>query len=425
MPDARFQPLTGFRDLSPEDCSVRNYIFNCWKRVAHRYGFSEYEGPMVEATELYMKKTGGELPAQLFRFEDQGGRDITLRPELTASLGRIAAGYQREYTKPLKWFEIGSFFRYEKPQKGRLREFYQFNADILGEQDPGADAELVSLAIDCMREFGFKKDDFVVRISDRQAWIKFATEKGISEESIPTFLGIVDKLERDRPEDTNRKLAPFKLERAELEQFITNPPAGSSERYEALYDNLSARGLTDYIKLDLSIVRGLAYYTGLVFEIFDTSKNLRAIAGGGRYDTLVAALSNNAVDMPATGFAMGDAVIRHLIEETPHANALLQDFVSQGATDLYLVVPNEEKRPEALRLLSLLRDMGFRVDLSLSPAKFGAQFQRAEKQGAKYAIIIGDEAPLSYDLRNLSDRNTETFNMESLIEQLQNLFPQI
>lgn len=425
MPDARFQPLTGFRDFSPEDCAIRNYIFESWKRVAHRYGFNEYEGPTLEATELYMKKTGGELPSQLFRFEDQGGRDVTLRPELTASLGRIAAGYQREYVKPLKWFEIGSFFRYEKPQKGRLREFYQFNADILGEKNPGADAELISLAIDCMREFGFRKEDFIVRVSDREAWIKFATAKGVKEDDIPAFLGIVDKLERDRPEDTNRKLLPFGMERGELEAFIAEPPAGSSERYEALYENLSARGLGEYVKLDLSIVRGLAYYTGLVFEIFDTSKNLRAIAGGGRYDTLVTALSNNAVDLPATGFAMGDAVIRHLIEQTPHASELMQNYISAGACDVFLVVPEESSFPQAHRLASLLRDMGFRVDLPLSPAKLGSQFQRAEKQGARQAIIIGAEAPEIYELRNLADRSSEKFNMEELIEKLQTLFPQI
>ena len=144
MPDARFQPLPGFRDFAPADCAVRNYLFNAWKKVAHRYGFLEWEGPTVEATELYLKKSGGELPTQLFRFTDQGDRDITIRPELTASLGRIAAAYQREYTKPLKWFEIGSCFRYEKPQKGRLREFYQFNADILGEASAWTDSELIA-----------------------------------------------------------------------------------------------------------------------------------------------------------------------------------------------------------------------------------------------------------------------------------------
>ncbi len=422
MPDARFQPLTGFRDFAPEECSIRNYIFETWKRVAHRYGFTEYEAPTLEATELYLKKTGGELPTQLFRFEDQGGRDVTLRPELTASLGRIAAAYQREYVKPLKWFEIGCCFRYEKPQKGRLREFYQFNADILGEKSTHADAELISLAIDCMREFGFQPGDFIVRVSDREAWIKFASERGIAEDQIPTFLGVVDKLERDREEDTNRKLAPFGLVRSELESFIAEPPAGSSERYEVLLEDLTARGLEAYASLDLSIVRGLAYYTGLVFEIFDTSKNLRAVAGGGRYDTLVAGLSNNAADLPATGFAMGDVVIRHLIEQTPHANVLLQNYLARGACDLYIVVADETRRKYALSLASVLRDQGLRIDLPLSPAKFGAQFQRAEKQGAKYAIIVNEASPETYELKNLSTRQAEKFDTETLLETLSTLF---
>lgn len=425
MPDARFQPLTGFRDFAPDECAVRNYIFETWKHVAHRYGFVEYEAPTLEATELYLKKTGGELPTQLFRFEDQGGRDVTLRPELTASLGRISAAYQREYVKPLKWFEIGCCFRYEKPQKGRLREFYQFNADILGESNTFADAELIALAIDCMREFGFQTGDFIVRVSDREAWLKYAAEHNVPESDIPVFLGIVDKLERDRPEDTDRKLTPFGLKRTDLDSFIAAPPAGASERYDALIADLNDRGLAEYAMLDLSIVRGLAYYTGLVFEIFDTSKNLRAVAGGGRYDTLVAALSNNAVDLPATGFAMGDVVIRHLIEQTPHAKELLDRYLSRGACDLYIVIADPGKRAVALKWASVLRDMGFRVDLPLGPTKFGAQFQRAEKQGAKYALIIGEDAPESFELKKLSNRTSERCNAEELIETLQTLFPQI
>lgn len=211
---------------------------------------------------------------------DQGERDITIRPELTASLGRIAAAYQREYTKPLKWFEIGSCFRYEKPQKGRLREFYQFNADILGESSAWADSELIALAIDCMRELGFTQNDFIVRVSDREAWIRFAAEHGVQEQDIPVFLGIVDKFERDRPEECQRKLDAFGISRNDLVDFIENPPAGASERYETLLKDLTARGLETYVKLDLSVVRGLAYYTGLVFEIFDTQRSLRAVAGG-------------------------------------------------------------------------------------------------------------------------------------------------
>lgn len=417
MPDARFQPLTGFRDFAPAECAFRNYMFDAWKRVARRYGFAEWEAPTVEATELYLKKTGGELPTQLFRFTDQGDRDITLRPELTASLGRIAAGYQREYAKPLKWFEIGSCFRYEKPQKGRLREFYQFNADILGEASAAADAELISLAIDCMRELGFREGDFIVRVSDREAWIKYATTHGVSEDRMAEFLGVVDKYERDRPEECQRKLDAFGLSRDDITRFIESPPADASERYTQLVADLTARGLQDYIKLDLSVVRGLAYYTGLVFEIFDTGRNLRAIAGGGRYDTLVAALSNNAVDMPATGFAMGDAVISHLIEETPHARALKDAAIAAAGCDFFIVQGDEARRPAVLALASTLRDLGYKVDMPLASVKVGAQFQRAERSGARFAVIIGRDYP-QVEIKNMSDRSSQTVNADDLIETL-------
>ena len=162
MAEKRFQSLPGFRDFTPRDCAVRNYLFSIWRDVARRYGFTEYEAPIVESTELYLKKTGGELTTQLFRFEDQGGRDITLRPELTASLARIVGANQRDFPKPLKWFEIGPCFRYEKPQKGRGREFIQFNADILGEASASADAELIALSIDTMLALGFRQGDFII-----------------------------------------------------------------------------------------------------------------------------------------------------------------------------------------------------------------------------------------------------------------------
>lgn len=420
MPDARFQPLPGFRDFVPAECAVRNYLFDTWRHVARRYGFCEWEAPMVEATELYLKKTGGELPTQLFRFQDQGERDITLRPELTASLGRIAAGYQREYPKPLKWFEIGSCFRYEKPQKGRMREFYQFNADILGEAGCGADSELISLAIDCMRELGFREGDFIVRVSDREAWLRFAADHHVAEEDVPAFLGVVDKFERDRPEECQAKLDAFGIQRNELVSFIGNPPAGVSSRYDELVADLTDRGLEAYVKLDLSIVRGLAYYTGLVFEIFDSSRTLRAVAGGGRYDALIAGLSDNAVDMPATGFAMGDAVITHLIEQTPHAKALMDASIASSGCDLYVLQADDSRRREVLSLASALRDLGYRVDMPLSRTKMGAQFQRAERSGAKYAIVIGRDYP-SIELKNMADRSAQTVPADELLDILSGL----
>ncbi len=420
MPDARFASLPGFRDFSPTEFALQRYLFTCWRRVAERYGFVEWEAPTVEPTELYLKKSGGELPTQLFRFEDQGGRDITLRPELTASLGRIAAAYQREYTKPLKWFEIGSCFRYEKPQKGRLREFIQFNADILGESNDAADAELISLAVDCMREFGFSAEDFVVRISDRQVWLDFASSKGISEDKTPDFLAIIDKFERDRPEACQEKLDAFGLQREELVAFISNPPADCSPRYQIVKAELDARGLGEYVTLDLSVVRGLAYYTGLVFEIFDKGHSLRAIAGGGRYDGLVGTLSNGAVDMPATGFAMGDAVIAHLIEACPAARELRDAAMAAGSCELCLILADPERRPQMLALASALRDAGVRVDIPLAPAKMAKELKRAEKIGAKHALIIGSEYP-DMELKDLAARESNKVDMESLWEEL---FPQ-
>ncbi len=417
MPDARFQPLPGFRDFAPQEYALRNYLFTTWRRVAHRYGFVEWEAPTIEATELYLKKSGGELPTQLFRFTDQGERDITVRPELTASLGRIAAGYQREYTKPLKWFEIGSCFRYEKPQKGRLREFVQFNADILGEAGEGSDAELIALAIDCMREFGFTADDFIVRVSDREVWLRYAAEHGVPEDKVGDFLAVVDKFERDRPEYCQEKLDAFGMKREELVAFIANPPAGCSPRYDAVLAELAARGLESYVKLDLSVVRGLAYYTGLVFEIFDKGHSLRAVAGGGRYNGLVSALSNGAVDMPATGFAMGDAVIAHLIEACPAARALRDAAIKPNACDVCLVLAAPEMRPQMLALASSLRDEGVRVDLPLSPAKMGNQLKRAEKIGARYAVIIGSEYP-DVELKDLASRSSVHTDLHSLMAEL-------
>lgn len=417
MPDARFAPLPGFRDFAPQEYALRSYLFNTWRRVAHRYGFVEWEAPTLESTELYLKKSGGELPTQLFRFKDQGERDITVRPELTASLGRIAAAYQREYTKPLKWFEIGSCFRYEKPQKGRLREFVQFNADILGESGEGSDAELIALAIDCMREFGFTANDFVVRISDREVWLKYAADHGVPEEKVGDFLAVVDKFERDRPEYCQEKLDAFGMKREDLVAFIQNPPAGCSEHFDIVYAELQARGLEEYVKLDLSVVRGLAYYTGLVFEIFDKGHNLRAVAGGGRYNGLVSTLSAGAVDMPATGFAMGDAVIAHLIEACPAAKALRDAALRPNACDLCLVLAAPEMRPQMLGLASALRDAGLRVDLPLSQSKLNNQLKRAEKIGATYAVIIGTEYP-EVELKNLATRESVHTTPDGLMTEL-------
>jgi len=410
-----FQALPGFRDFPPGECAVRNYLFETWRSVGRRFGFVEYDTPVLEDTALYLKKSGGELSGQLYRFEDQGGRDVTLRPEVTASLARLAAQHQRDFPKPLKWFEIGQCFRYERPQRGRGREFYQFNVDILGEAGPVADAELISLAIETMLAFGFVAGDFVVRVSDRAAWVSFAQQHNVPEEMIPDFLYVVDKIEREKPDALEVKLQGFGLTTALVKGFIADP-ANASAAFNAIRDDLTARGLGDFLELDLSIVRGLAYYTGVVFEVFDSKKSMRAVAGGGRYDTLVSTISDGGVDLPATGFAMGDYVIRNLIEETAHTNARMQSWLQhQGAAcEVYVIVADETKRPEALKIITDLRRAGVAVDFPLTPGNVGKLFKRAEQSRARFALVIGNEYP-ELKLKALSSRTEEILNTATAV----------
>ncbi|BCX46125.1 histidyl-tRNA synthetase [Haloferula helveola] len=418
MAAPRFQALPGFRDFPPRECAVRNYLFETWRSVARTYGFVEYDTPVLEDTALYLKKSGGELSSQLFRFEDQGGRDVCLRPEVTASLARLAAASQREFPKPLKWFEIGQCFRYEKPQKGRGREFYQFNVDILGEAGPRADAELIALSIDTMRAFGFRTGDFVVRVSDRQAWLDFAGRHAIDEERIPDFLQIIDKLEREKPEVTAEKLASFGLETAQITSFIADPKSASLA-FETIREDLEARGLAGFVELDLSIVRGLAYYTGVVFEVFDSGKSMRAVAGGGRYDTLVSTIADGNVDLPATGFAMGDYVIRNFIEETTDALMQMEVWLQrqQAGCDVYLVLADDSKRNDALGIMTELREAGISCDMPFGSLKINKQFQRAEQTGARFALVIGSELP-ELKLKVLASRTEENCHVLGLADWL-------
>ncbi|MGI8431016.1 MAG: histidine--tRNA ligase [Chthoniobacterales bacterium] len=383
------QPLPGFRDFLPDDCAFRNAIFASWRAVCRRYGFVEWDGPLLEPTELLQKKSGPEIVTQLFNFTDKGGREVTLRPELTPTLARVVAAHEREFRKPLKWFSIPQCFRYEKQQRGRLREHYQLNCDLVGDDSLGADVEVVALAIDLLRAFGFTSEDFVVRLSDRVFWTDLLVAQQVPEARWSELLQVIDKSEREPREKTAEKLGPLAGP-----VFEILDGGGRSETLEELVAQLAQRGLGDYVRIDLSIVRGLAYYTGVVFEVFDRKGELRAIAGGGRYDKLIGQLSDGAVDLPAIGFAMGDVVLGELIKNVPAAFTKLAEVVrGKSALDLYLIIAKEERRGEALRQLQELRDDGWRVDYPIAPAKVGKQFQTAESLGAKATILYGDEWP--------------------------------
>ena len=383
------QALPGFRDFLPDDCAARNYIFSRWREVARRYGFVEWDGPILESTELYTKKSGAEIVGQLFNFTDKGEREVALRPELTPTLARVIAAHEREFKKPLKWFSIGRFFRHEKQQRGRLREHFQLNCDIVGETALAADIELVALCIDVLRAFGLTEKDVVVRISDREFWTDFLQQKGVPSDRWDELLQVIDKSGRESPENTRAKLGKLADP-----VFAILRDGGKSEKLESLVDGLRARGLADFVAVDVGIVRGLAYYTGIVFEVFDRAGKLRAVAGGGRYDNLIQQLSESAVSMPALGFAMGDVVLGELIREHGSAREKMQQAIAAGhKIDIYIVIAKEERRPDALAYVQQLRDRGYHVDYPLASAKVARQFQTAEQLSAGLAILFGDEWP--------------------------------
>ena len=411
------QTLPGFRDFLPEECSARNYVFARWREVARRYGFVEWDGPILEPTDLYRKKSGAEIVEQLFNFTDKGEREVSMRPELTPTLARVIAAHERAFKKPLKWFSIGQFFRYEKQQRGRLREHYQLNCDIIGESEFSADIELIALCIDILRGFGLTEKDFVVRISDREFWTDFLQQQKLPTERWEEILQIIDKSGREPREKTEEKLG--KLAGPVFSIFDNGARSGKLDR---LVDGLGARGLAGFVDIDVKIVRGLAYYTGTVFEVFDRAGKLRAIAGGGRYDNLIAQLSDGAVSMPALGFAMGDVVLGELLRERSATREKLDAAIKdQNKIDIYAVIAKEQRRSDALEQIQELRDRGYRVDYPLTSEKVGKQFQNAETAGARIAVLYGDEWP-QVKVKNLATREESLIPSNALLDSVAKFF---
>lgn len=394
--------LPGFRDVYPETMAIRRYIFSRWREMARRYGFQEYDGPPLEPLELYTLKSGEEIVNQLYNFTDKGGRTVALRPEMTPTLARMVGAHHRDYKKPIKWFAIPQLFRYERQQRGRLREHFQFNADILGEAEVAADAELIALAIDTLRSFGLSEQDFVVRLSDRRAWQRHLTALGIPADKQPAVFQAIDKLEREPREKTREKIAAIT---PRVDEVLAFPQEDLRELLTLLGD------LAKYCTVDFSIVRGLAYYTGIVWEIHDRRGELRAIAGGGRYDDLVRLISG--VDMPALGFGMGDVVLGELLKE----RGLLPQ--PDGKADAYVVIADETLRLAALKLVHELREAGKAVEYPLTPAKVTKQFQMAAHL-ARFAVVVGPQEWASGELtlKDLASGAQERIATGQLLERL-------
>jgi histidyl-tRNA synthetase len=412
---ATFQTLPGFREFYPEELARRNHIFRVWRQTARTFGFSEYDAPVLEPLELYKAKSGDEIEAQLFNFTDKGGRDVALRPEMTPTVCRLVGAKANALKRPIKWFSIGEFYRYERAQKGRLRAFFQFNADIFGEAGPEAEIELIAQLVQCFRAFGLAEQDFYVRLSDRNLWFYFLESLGLDDARTRAMLSAVDKNDYaayeekfgPRPDDLRAAVERFLGIRslAELEAAL-GTAAAAHERIRArladwqkLLTGLEAMGLGGFVQVDLSVVRGLAYYTGFVFEAFDKKGELRALAGGGRYDDLVAKLGGPA--LPAVGFAIGDVTTGLLLEQ----RGLMPNFIS--APDVYCVIGGEKERLAAFGDVQAIRAAGFRVDYPMKDVAFGKQFKAAAESGAKLALIYGGDevAKGVVKIRDLTQRN--------------------
>lgn len=411
------QPLPGFRDFYPAEFAFRAHLFETWRRVCRRYGFEEFDGPPLEPLELYTAKSGEEIVGQLYNFEDKGGRSVSLRPELTPTVARMVAARAGGMKKPIRWFSIGQMFRYERQQRGRLREFFQLNCDLMGEPGPLGDAEVIALAIDLVRAFGLEADQVRVRLSDRRVLQALLRGAGVSAEQLPSAYAVIDKLERMKPEqvaeireDRDERFGPGVgarlLEVAALRgwpdvQAALAKVEGGAEAgapFAEVLKALEAMGLAGFVDVDLTIVRGLAYYTGTVFELFDAGRSLRAIAGGGRYDELLKLLGG--VDLPAVGFAIGDVVLGELLKErglVPPAPAAIEVFVA-GVT--------AEDQPHVLQLAHLLREAGLRVEYALRAENLGKQLKLADTRSARVAVVIGpdDRARGEVQLKDLAGK---------------------
>ena len=430
-----FETLPGFRDFPPEICARRNHLFRVFRTVAQVFDFSEYDAPILEPLDLYVEKSGEEIVGQLFHFEDKGERRVALRPELTPTLARMVAARANSLPKPIKWFNIGEHFRYERPQKGRGRSFYQFNADLLGESSLEADAELIALLVAIFETLGLHSNDFKIRLSDRTSWVLFLNALGITEEQRPAILDAIDKSERRKPEQTLEALektipgksAEILCEINAIKQIdsldalrarLNSCGDAGKERahgWFSLLELLEGHGAGDFITIDLSIVRGLAYYTGFVYEAFEASGEGRALAGGGRYDHLVKKLSGN-VDIAAAGFAIGDMTLTDCLE----SKKLLPTYIL--APDLFLIGDKEHKT-HSLPIIAGCRKAGFSVSHSLKNAPFGKQFKEAGKSGARYGLILGEQERIANEIKIKDFRSglEKTVLQKNLIGQLENL----
>ncbi len=392
--------LPGFRDFYPQELAERAFIMRAWRDVARRYAFVEYDGPPLEPLELYTRKSGEEIVGQLYNFIDKGGREVALRPEMTPTVARMVAARANALRKPVRWFSMPQLFRYERQQKGRLREHFQLNVDIFGADEVAADAELVACSVDMMRAFGLTSSDVVVRVSDRRILQGYLESLGVPVAGLAGTYSVIDKLERTPENVSTEKLAALGVPAdaiprvvrivdvrfTELQAAIGGGPAAPFvAEFERFLRYVPALLGSDesWLRMDLSIVRGLAYYTGIVFELFDRSGDFRAICGGGRYDTLLQSLGG--AEMPALGFGMGDVVLGELLR----AKGLMR--AADVSADVWLAADERTPLERIMAEASRRRAAGQSVEYALRPQSLSKQKKAAQASGAKEYLTLSND----------------------------------
>ncbi|MCD4830911.1 MAG: histidine--tRNA ligase [Anaerohalosphaeraceae bacterium] len=424
--------VKGTRDFYPDVMSVRNFIIDGWKGASVRSNFVEYDGPIFEYLTMYQQKSGDEIASQLFAFTDRGGRDLAIRPEITPTLARMVNQRINALPKPIKWFSVPRLCRAERPQKGRLREFFQWNVDIIGVDDVLADAETIFCAVDYLRQVGLTSSDVAVRISSRKMLAVMLKTLGIADEQLNAVYAVLDKRSKIPAEAFEKILAEAiadevvrskvaELMAVESVEQLDLFAAGNQKCIDALdelkqlFSCLESMGIADYCKFDIGIVRGLAYYTGVVFEIYDTSSSLRAICGGGRYDNLLADFGGPKIS--ATGFGMGDCVLAILLEE----KGLLPKASGLGTVDCYVACLDEELRQKSVKIAAKLRASGICAEFSYKSGNLGKQLKQASALNAKSCIILGQEFKQDGKvvLKDMAEGSQQIIAIEELFKQMQ------